>query len=181
MKARQSLRPQDILVVLKLVTLKGEPSRQIDLALSLGLSQAEVGFSLARLRILGFLSPLTNTPYMGALLDFLVYGLKHVFPTEIGRFVRGTPTSSSASPLSSKFRLPPEAVLVWPDPEGKVRGQSLEPLYPSIPEAAKKDEKLYELLALTDALRAGGTREVELAKVELTKRLGLITKSLKRA
>jgi len=47
------------------------------------------------------------------------------------------------------------------------------PLYPSVPEAANKDEKLYELLALADALRVGRAREKELAIVELKKRLGI--------
>ena len=39
------------------------------------------------------------------------------------------------------------------------RGQSIEPLYPSVPETVLKDEKLYELLAITDAIRVGRTRE----------------------
>ena len=47
------------------------------------------------------------------------------------------------------------------------------PLYPSVPEAALKDEKLHELLALVDALRVGRAREKELAIRELKKRLGL--------
>jgi hypothetical protein len=56
---------------------------------------------------------------------------------------------------------------------GTVRGHSIIPLYPSVPEAALKDEKLHELLALTDALRVGRAREKEIAVIELKKRLGL--------
>ncbi len=61
------------------------------------------------------------------------------------------------------------------DPFGKrnVRGHSILPLYPSVPEAALKDEKLYELLALVDALRIGRAREKELAVVELKTRMGI--------
>ena len=51
--------------------------------------------------------------------------------------------------------------LVWPHPEGEVRGESLEPLYPSAVEAAPKISKLYECLALVDALRIGRARETE--------------------
>jgi hypothetical protein len=63
--------------------------------------------------------------------------------------------------------LPP----VWADPDGKVKGLSIEPLYSSVPSAAKIDAGLYELLALVDALRIGRARERKLAEEELTRRL----------
>jgi hypothetical protein len=44
-------------------------------------------------------------------------------------------------------------------------------LYVSVPEAVLKDEVLYELLALVDALRVGRAREKEIAVAELKKRL----------
>jgi hypothetical protein len=40
-----------------------------------------------------------------------------------------------------------------------------------VPQAALEDKRLYELLALVDALRDGRARERELAVKELTKRL----------
>ena len=40
----------------------------------------------------------------------------------------------------------------------------LAPLYPSVLEAAMRDEKLYAKLSLFDALRAGQAREREAAK-----------------
>ncbi len=60
---------------------------------------------------------------------------------------------------------------VWPDPESSIRGESFSPLYKSVPIATKNDSKLYELLALVDAIRGGQTREREMAKKELKKRL----------
>jgi len=45
------------------------------------------------------------------------------------------------------------------------------PLYTAAPRAARKDPKLYELLALTDAVRGGGTRERTVALRRLEKRL----------
>lgn len=73
-------------------------------------------------------------------------------------------------PLARMFgsREPP---LVWPHPEGEVRGESLEPLYPSAVDAARRDGKLYEVLALVDALRVGRAREKALAIDLLDKRL----------
>jgi hypothetical protein len=52
-----------------------------------------------------------------------------------------------------------------------VRGYSFTPLHKNVPQAALEDKRLYELLALVDALRDGRARERELAVKELTKRL----------
>jgi hypothetical protein len=43
--------------------------------------------------------------------------------------------------------------MVWPHAKGTVRGESLTPLTPTAPEAAQRDEALYRVLALIDALR----------------------------
>lgn len=61
--------------------------------------------------------------------------------------------------------------MVWLDPEGTVRGEELEPLYRSVPRAARADAQLYEWLALVDAVGAGRTRERELAIKEMRRRL----------
>ena len=64
-----------------------------------------------------------------------------------------------------------EPPLVWPDPEGSARGQSIEPLYKSVPRAARNNQRLYESLALVDALRCGSTRDRRLAMRELELRI----------
>ncbi|UYZ63160.1 hypothetical protein [Hymenobacter weizhouensis] len=56
---------------------------------------------------------------------------------------------------------------VWPDIEGTTRGQAVEPLYNKVPHAAKGDPRLYELLALTDALRVGRAREKKIAQQKI--------------
>ena len=52
-----------------------------------------------------------------------------------------------------------------------MRGVEFSPLYKNVPAAAQRDPKLYELLALVDAIRDGRTRERELAIRELTIRI----------
>ena len=47
----------------------------------------------------------------------------------------------------------------------------IEPLYPSVPEAAMRDEELYQLLVIVDTLRIGRAREKEIAIKELRIRL----------
>lgn len=58
--------------------------------------------------------------------------------------------------------------LVWPDPDGDVRGLTLEPLHKAAPKAARRDPRLYELLTLIDALRVGRARERQLAEKALS-------------
>ncbi len=109
---------------------------------------------------------------MQALEEFLVHGVKYSFPAERGSLTRGVPTAYAAPPLNaiisaSESEHPP----VWPDPQGSARGYKMEPLYESVPKAAKQDKDLYELLALVDAIRDGRARERTLAADYLHKRL----------
>jgi hypothetical protein len=60
---------------------------------------------------------------------------------------------------------------VWPDSDGTRQGAAVEPLYRSVPIAAKNDPALYDLLALVDALRIGRARERKFAEQELERRL----------
>jgi hypothetical protein len=48
---------------------------------------------------------------------------------------------------------------VWPSADGKVKGQAIVPLYPNQVMAAMNDERLYDKLALVDAIRVGKVRE----------------------
>lgn len=52
---------------------------------------------------------------------------------------------------------------------GKIKGQAIAPLFKSVPVAAKADPKLYELLALVDAVRIGSLRKTQLAAQLLEK------------
>jgi hypothetical protein len=61
--------------------------------------------------------------------------------------------------------------VVWATSEGEVKGQEISPLHPKQAHAAKLDNKLYELLALTDTLRIGKAREKRIAEEELRKKI----------
>ncbi|WP_457584829.1 hypothetical protein [Ensifer canadensis] len=60
---------------------------------------------------------------------------------------------------------------VWPYSAGREMGQAVDPLFKSVPEAALKDERLYEYLALVDAIRLGNQREVGLATDHLKSKI----------
>jgi predicted transcriptional regulator len=164
------LKPQDLLVVLKLASAKEGERTFPQLAAALGISASEAHAAVARLSKSGLVDESTRSVRKAALCEFLVHGVRYVFPPDWSGVTRGVPTSCAAPPLSAHFAvgdLPP----VWPHPEGKVRGEGLAPLYASAPAAALRDPVLYEWLALTDAVRAGRARERQLATKELERRL----------
>jgi hypothetical protein len=70
----------------------------------------------------------------------------------------------SAPPLREKLVSTDSVPLVWPDALGDTNGETLEPLYPSVPLAARNDARLYELLVLADGIRAGRPREAKIAE-----------------
>ncbi|MDZ4297301.1 MAG: hypothetical protein U0998_11645 [Moraxellaceae bacterium] len=155
-----NLKPQDVLVVLGGVCKSPTISSYQDRSIQLGLSVSEVHAADKRLHAAGLMAE--GRPVIAALEEFLVHGLRYVFVPERGSVVRGIPTAHAGPGLSALFHvdeLPP----VWPSPEGTVRGLSFSPLYRSAPEAALRDIKLHELLALADALRGGRARERKLA------------------
>ena len=163
------MKPQDILILLKIIALNSENWQQKPLADSLKMSQSEVSQSLVRLQYAGLIAQNTKQVMRLALIDFLQYGISYVFPQRPGVLVRGIPTAHSAFPLSEK--IVSNEPYVWPSSKGKIRGQAINPLYSSVPEAVERDEKLYQLLALTDAVRVGRAREKEMALNELRKRI----------
>jgi hypothetical protein len=169
MKNHSGMRPHDILILLKIAAKGSTPWLMKDLANELGISPSEISESLNRSMLGGLLSADKQKPMITALMEFLQYGLKYVYPQKPGSVVRGMPTSHSAPPLNRVIRS--KEHYVWPYAQGKVQGQSIEPLYNTVPQACEKDPKLYELLALTDALRIGRNRERNLAITELRNRL----------
>ena len=171
MRPFNGIKPQDIVIMLKLVGFGEQRWRHIDLADSMGLSQTEISFALDRCKTVGFIDSSKKKVMKSALLEFLSHGLKYVFPAKPGPICRGIPTAHCAPPLSNTIVSSDDDRYVWPWDEGKVRGQAIEPLYPNAPLAAKNDRKLYEFLALVDAIRVGRAREKILAIKELEARL----------
>lgn len=164
-----SMKPQDLVILLKIIALDDDNWQQKPLSQSLKMSQSEVSESIARSKYAGLLDSHGKRVMRQALLDFLQYGLAVVFPAKPGAVVRGIPTAHSASPLNIEIGQGED--YVWTYAKGHVRGQSIIPLYATVPEAALGDEKLYALLALTDALRVGRMREKNLAIQELKTRI----------
>ena len=167
------LKSQDILFLLKLVAIRDKPWTFNKLAIDLGMSPSEVHAASNR-AIKAKLATKKDErihPIIRNLKEFLFHGVQYVFVPERSGLNRGIPTSHAAEPLVSHFVADNEPPPIWPDPDGKIRGESFSPLYKSVPYAVKNDQLLYELLCLVDAIRGGRARERELAKKELELRL----------
>jgi hypothetical protein len=169
------LRPQDLLVLVQ-VAANDRPAgewTQQDLANATGLSQAEVHNAFKRTCRSNLWIPAANQKVARAgLLEFLVHGVKYVFPAQLGGPTRGVPTAWAAPPLSEHIMGGGDLELpVWPHPDGKARGSTVEPLYKTIPDVALNDSRVYEVFALVDALRFGRARERKLAEKLLRERL----------
>ena len=167
------LKPQDLVIALKLSANKGRPFTFQQLAIELNMSVSEIHAGVLRAEksrlvtrrngIMESIGP--------ALKEFIQHGVRYAFPSTLGAIVRGVPTGVSVPPLNQFFVDSHEAPLVWPSLEGNSRGQSLIPLHPSVTSSSLIDNKLYELLALVDAIRCGTAREREIAIIEIGKRL----------
>lgn len=169
------LKPQDVLVVLKLLAMGQKSWSYAWLAVQLGMSPSQLHSAVKRALAarLAVRKGDEIVPNIRNLEEFLVHGLKYAFVPEQGEMTRGIPTGYAAPPLNSHFVSTEEPPPVWPDANGEVRGSAFSPLYNLAPRAALSDPKLYELLVLVDAIRGGRAREREIAIKELKKRLEL--------
>jgi len=172
---RMILKPQDIVVVLKLVAMQSRAWSYMQLANELCMSASEINAGVKRALRARLLLQLGEgeqpRPHRKAIEEFLIHGIKYAFPPDHGSIVRGMKTSYAASPLADALLFDGLNPPVWPYAEGSERGPSLSPLYRSVPKAAEQDQALYELLILVDAIRDGRARERSIAENLLVQRL----------
>lgn len=168
-----NIKPQDILVVLKLLATEWPGSFDL-LGKQLGISASEAHAAFHRARRAGLINPETYKTNKSAVAEFLIHGLKYVLSVRPGGRTRGIRTGFAAAPLSSHFRVSDDDpdIPVWPDPEGSTSGLEIHPICRSVTVAIRQDPALYEWLVLADALRgAGRARERELAEKIIRERL----------
>lgn len=147
------------------------------LELQTGVSKTQINLSLKHCMEIGLIKtdrklgvPRANTK---ALFEFIVYGLKYVFPARAGELTRGIATGFAAPVLHKSLISAGEHVPVWPYARGNTMGMKVEPLFKTAADAARRDPEMYALLALVDAIRLGQPRERNLAVQLLQDRLEL--------
>jgi len=174
------LKPQDIVISLKLLQygINREAPTYSELSHFLKMSQSEAHGAVQRALRVGLLSrppglqrsmPVVVRQALG---DFLICGLKYVWPTKIGGLGRGMPTATSVSVVAEEMDVgEPETPYVWPSASGSQRGETVKPLYPKCTDICMSDPALHEWLALIDVLRLKTNREAKLAEHVIRKRL----------
>lgn len=165
------LKGQDMLVLLKLLGAS-EPPTVRGLAAEVGLDPGNVHRALVRLRDARLIDGRRPRVNRAAAEEFLLHGFRYAFPAHEGGPTRGVPTAWAVPPLRDQLTRNADPPPVWPDPHARTRGNSLEPLHPNAPEAARRDPELGTRLALLDALRLGDGRIRKMAADELRRRLG---------
>lgn len=141
------------------------------LAEATGISKSQVSLALQRCLEVGLVRKdrRTGVPRANArgLFNFIVHGVRYVFPAKPGEITRGIATTFAAPVLEGQLYSSGELPMVWPDARGKSKGQAIEPLFKSVPYAVRRDPALYAMLALVDAIRLGHPRESKLAAERL--------------
>ncbi|MGN6258740.1 MAG: hypothetical protein ACTHN3_13495 [Solirubrobacterales bacterium] len=148
------------------------PSWTFDsIAHELNISSSSVHRSVQRAIEAGLFDSHRRKVNYPALREFVIHGARYVFPPKWQGEARGLPTAWAAPPLADQILSSGNNPPVWADAQGTVRGIALQPLDPAVPDAVRKDQDLWELLSLFDAIRVGAARERNIAKEELDKRL----------
>jgi predicted transcriptional regulator len=165
MRKHNGMRPQDIAILLKIVSLKKEGWNLLALSAATKISLSEISESLNRSWQAGLIDFKKKKVNNQNLLEFLEHGIKYVFPQHPGTMTRGIPTAHCHPFMKRKFIS--DINYVWPDPNGNELGLVIEPFYKHQPEAIKAHPEFYKLLALVDVIRVGKLREIEFAIKEL--------------
>ena len=160
------LKPQDILVACKIFVLGNAEWPMRRLAGSLSISVGETHAAIERGKSSGLLGTPRCRLNVGKrkLFDLLTVSVPQVYYAIRGSVETGVPTAMHAEPLKGVFSGDSRPIpLVWPSPAGVVRGESLVPLYPTVPRAVEHDPDLHRVLALVDVVRVGDAKDRRLA------------------
>lgn len=167
MRKHNGMRPQDVVVLLKIISMNGLKWQLTTLSHSLLISLSEVSESLNRSRLANLIDYNKQKVNRNNLMEFLEHGVQYVFPQQLGTMTRGIPTAHSHPAMKETFAS--QTNYIWPYRDGTEMGLIVEPFYEKQVEAVGQDEVLYKLLALVDVIRVGRVREIEFAVNELKK------------
>ncbi len=165
------MRPHDIPILIKVFLERDKPWLMKDISASLSISPSEVSESLNRSSFAGLIDADKLNVQIQKFYEFLIHGVRYVFPQQPGPLIRGIPTAHSHPKVKEKFIS--DIKYVWGYSDGKDIGQAIDPFYPKQVNAVLRDEQLYLILSLIDILRVGRTREVKYAKEQLHKIFGI--------
>lgn len=165
---QQVLKPQDLVVTLKICVNRQRDFLLVELAAELLMPLSVVHGCIKRSEQARLLSRSAGSvrALRPAVEEFVIHGAKYAFPATLGPLTKGMPTAIASPALRSFFDADSLAP-VWPHPEGSAYGPAVTPLHSGVPDACKRDSSLLNALTLLDALRTGAAREREIAETIL--------------
>lgn len=163
------LKPQDVVILLKLLANMEKHWTQRQLATELCFSQSEIHAGMKRLSEAGLVRAarqgVEQSPVVEAAKEYLIHGVRYSFPSKLGEFTRGIATGIAAPVFAGKIVMGNDPIPVWPYGKGQAQGVALKPLYSSVPKSISDypDQPFYDLLSLVDIFRVGRARERAIA------------------
>lgn len=163
-----NMKPQDVVIIIKIISFMEKKWRMIDVAYQIKLSSSEVNEGIKRLKQSNLIYGENKVNFIN-LQEFLFHGLKYCFPVKIEENSRGIATAHSSRFMKGYIESYSDSNYVWPYEYGESYGLSVKPLYKTVPQFIENDEFMYKTLAYIDVLRLGRVREVEYAQKQLEK------------
>jgi hypothetical protein len=161
------LKPQDSLLAVKYWSLKrrGVGASVRGISEAIGISASEVSKGTKRLIASHLVVERSGSIYaeVGALLEWFCYGIRYAYPMESVGYGRGMATSWNCPVLDSEITAPIPP-FVWPFSGGDSEGVLIKPIHESVPLASRRDDNLYRVMSLLEAIRAGKPRELAIAR-----------------
>lgn len=170
------LKPQDCVILIKLLANPSVAWSQRQLASVLCISLGEINAGIKRLGEAGLLRKDKNSrlfPNHHAAEEFLISAVKFFFPAKLGEYTRGVPTAVAAPLFHGIIAIGDDPIPVWPDVLGHIKGVALEPLHSSVIKSLREnpDSVFYDMLVLVDTIRSGRPRERNLAVIFLKEKM----------
>ena len=159
------IKGQDIVILASLMGANDDASTYLEIGKRAKLSASEAHAAVRRLQESMLLND-DRKPVKRNVMEFLVHGLRYMFPFRESGLAMGMPTAYAAPIAAEEFAVSGLAP-VWSTADGKVYGKAYVPIYPTAPLAAAEDSELYDRLVLIDMLRGGRLRERKFAERKL--------------
>lgn len=168
----KNLKPKDLVVLLTILTWEEEKWTYAELGDELNLSSSQIQYALERLDYSHLFDKGGRYLRLYEIEEFVSHGVRYAFAARPGPLKRGTPAAMSAPVGKELFVSSGRGPgYIWPNPEGEIRGQEIEPLYDDVPILIERRPELYDWLALIDIIRIGSARERGVAAQEFADRI----------
>lgn len=163
MRKGRALKPQDIVILGKLVTDEVWPT-QNEIGGMLQLSQAEVSHALKTLEQVGLINIKMKKTNKLAISEFVIHAIKFFYPVEKKGMGRGILIGPSSNLFRGKVDSD-EYNYVWPDSKGTEKGVIVIPLIENLAKLVFENKKLFLFLNIVEICRGlGGVRHIQEAQ-----------------